>query len=545
MGNTKKRFLMPSAIALAVICTSYPALAAVVPEGVKLAKKQQIVRNNGAEVQSLDPHKVQGVPESNILRDISEGLLISDAEGKVIPAVAESWTHDDTFKVWTFKLANNVKWSNGEPVTAQDFVYSWQRLSNPNTASPYSSYLQYAHILNSEAIIKGEKSPSELGVKALDNNTLQVILSESVPYFPKMLVHQSMSPVHKATVEKYGDKWTRPENWVGNGAYKLKEWVINERLVLERSPTYRDNANTVIEQVTFLPIASEVNDVNRYRSGEIDITNYSLPLELYAKLKKELPNELRQSPLLCTYYYELNNQKPPLNDPRVRTALKLTLDRDTIANKIKNQGEIEAYNFTPPYIDGFHIQNPEWAKWSQKQREEEARKLLEQAGFSKQKPLTLTLLYNTSGVHQKIAIAAASMWKKALGANIKLENQEWKSFLDTRQTGKQEIARAGWCADYNEASTFLNVMKSNSSNNMSQYKSVEFDELMKKSLTAQTDEERTQIYQQAEALLDKDSALIPVYFHVNSRLVKPYVGGYSTKDPLNHTYTKDLYIMEK
>ncbi|PWC09639.1 oligopeptide ABC transporter substrate-binding protein OppA [Brenneria roseae subsp. americana] len=530
-------------IAMLVAASFSTAWAADVPTGVQLAEKQELVRNNGAEVSSLDPHKIEGVPESNVSRDLLEGLVISDANGKVIPGVAESWDNND-FKVWTFHLRKDARWSNGDPVTAQDFVYSWQRLADPKTASPYASYLQYGHLANIDDIIAGKKTADTLGVKALDDHTLEVTLSEAVPYFYKLPVYPAMSPVNKATVEKFGEKWTQPQNWVGNGAYKLKAWVVNEKIVLERNPQYWDNAHTVINQVTYLPIASEVTDVNRYRSGEIDITYNYLPIELFQKLKKEIPQEVRADPYLCTYYYEINNQKAPFNDVRVREALRLGLSQDMLTNKVKNQGDTPAYGFVPPYIDGLKADVPAWFTWSQEKRNEEAKKLLVEAGYTAEKPLTLNLLYNTSDLHKKMAIAAASMWNKNIGVTVKLDNQEWKTFLSSRHQGSYDIARAGWCADYNEPSTFLNVMVSGSSNNTSHYKNSEFDALVAKSLQVQSEEERAVIYQQAETLLDKDAVIVPVYYYANVRLVKPYVGGLTGKDPLDNVYVKDLYIIK-
>ncbi|RJL50340.1 oligopeptide ABC transporter substrate-binding protein OppA [Pectobacterium carotovorum] len=540
--TTKKRVAAAIIAALSSTMT-VSAFAATVPAGVQLAEKQELVRNNGAEVSSLDPHKIEGVPESNVSRDLLEGLVISDVNGKTSPGVAESWDNKD-FKVWTFHLRKDAKWSNGEPVTAQDFVYSWQRLADPKTASPYASYLQYGHLLNIDDIIAGKKSPDTLGVKAIDDHTFEVTLSEAVPYFYKLPVYVAMSPVNKAAIEKFGEKWTQPQNWVGNGAYKLKSWVVNEKMVLERNPQYWDNAHTVINQVTYLPIASEVTDVNRYRSGEIDMTYNQLPIELFQKLKKEIPDEVKINPYLCTYYYEVNNQKPPFNDVRVRTALRLGLSQDILTNKVKNQGDIPAYGFVPPYIDGFTAQTPEWFTWPQAKRNEEAKKLLAEAGYTADKPLTLNLLYNTSDLHKKMAIAAASIWKQNIGVDVKLENQEWKTFLSTRHQGTYDVARAGWCADYNEPSTFLNSMLSDSSSNTSHYKSKEFDALVAKSLQVKTDEERAMVYQQAEALLDKDAVTIPVYYYANTRLVKPYVGGLTGKDPQDNVYVKDLYIIK-
>ncbi|EIV2085241.1 oligopeptide ABC transporter substrate-binding protein OppA [Klebsiella aerogenes] len=537
-----KKSLVAAGI-LSALITANVAMAADVPAGVQLADKQTLVRNNGAEVQSLDPHKIEGVPESNVNRDLFEGLVIGDLNGHPVPGVAESWDNKD-FKVWTFHIRKDAKWSDGSPVTAQDFVYSWQRLADPKTASPYASYLQYGHVANVDEIIAGKKPATDLGVKAIDDKTFEVTLSEPVPYFYKLLVHPSVSPVPKAAIEKYGEKWTQPANIVTNGAYKLKDWVVNERIVLERNTNYWDNAKTVINQVTYLPISSEVTDVNRYRSGEIDMTYNNMPIELFQKLKKEIPKEVHVDPYLCTYYYEINNQKAPFTDVRVRTALKLALDRDIIVNKVKNQGDLPAYSYTPPYTDGMKLVEPEWFKWSQEKRNEEAKKLLAEAGYTADKPLTFNLLYNTSDLHKKLAIAVASIWKKNLGANVKLENQEWKTFLDSRHQGTFDVARAGWCADYNEPTSFLNTMLSDSSNNTAHYKSPAFDKIIGDTLQVTDEAKRADLYAQSEQQLDKDSAIVPVYYYVNARLVKPWVGGYTGKDPLDNIYVKNLYIIK-
>ena len=542
MSIITKKSLVAAGILTALIAGN-AAMAADVPAGVQLAEKQTLVRNNGAEVQSLDPHKIEGVPESNVNRDLFEGLLVTDVDGHPAPGVAEKWENKD-FKVWTFHLRKDAKWSDGTPVTAEDFVYSWQRLANPTTASPYASYLQYGHIANIDDIIAGKKPVTDLGVKAIDANTFEVTLSEPVPYFYKLLVHPSVSPVPKSAVEKFGEKWTQPANIVTNGAYKLKDWVVNERMVLERNPQYWDNAKTVINQVTYLPISSEVTDVNRYRSGEIDMTYNNMPIELFQKLKKEIPKEVHVDPYLCTYYYEINNQKAPFTDVRVRTALKLALDRDIIVNKVKNQGDLPAYSYTPPYTDGMKLVEPEWFKWSQEKRNEEAKKLLAEAGYTADKPLTFSLLYNTSDLHKKLAIAVASIWKKNLGVNVKLENQEWKTFLDTRHQGTFDVARAGWCADYNEPTSFLNTMLSDSSNNTAHYKSPAFDKLIGETLKVADDAQRADLYAKSEQQLDKDSAIVPVYYYVNARLVKPWVGGYTGKDPLDNISVKNLYIIK-
>lgn len=503
-----------------------------------------VTRNNVTEPQSLDPHQITGVPEINVVRDLLEGLVETDGKGAVIPAAAESWESGDN-KVWTFKLREGLKWSNGEPLTAEDFVYSWRRLVDPKTASQYATYLQAAKIENIDAILKGEKSPDTLGVKAVDPQTLQITLTAAVPYFPQMLYHAATKPVHRATVEKHGVKWTQPGNFVGNGPYVIKNWVVNERIELEKNPQYRDAANVKINKVVFLPIGSQTDDVARYEAGEVDITD-ALPPEMYAKLQEKYPQELKRSPYLCTYYFETNNQKPPFDDVRVRKALSLALDRETIAAKVLGRGEEPAYNLTRAGTAGFVPYVPEWSKLDQAARVAEAKKLLAEAGYSESKPLTFNFLYNTSEQHKKIAVAAASMWQQALGfVKVNLENQEWKTYLDSRRNGNYQIARASWCGDYNEPSTFLNTLQSANSSNRAFYKNADYDALLAKTLQADIDDkERARLYTQAEAQIDKDSAVIPVYGYVNSRLVKPHIGGYSTEDVLNELPSKRLFIQK-
>lgn len=545
MPQTTKH--QPLAVIIAAVLgmiASQNLQAVEVPAGVQLAPLQRMVINNGSEVASLDPHKVEGTPESNIILNLIEGLVSTDANGHLAPAVAERWENTD-YQTWTFHLRPGAVWSDGSPVTAQDFVYSWQRLADPKTGSPYASYLQYARIENIDAILAGKKPPESLGVSAIDDKTLKVTLSEPVPYFVSMLSHTSMKPVKQSVVEKFGDKWTLPQNYVGNGAYRLSEWVVNERIVLERSPSYWNNGKTVIEQATFLPLSSEVSDINRYRSGEIDITNSAIPPNLYAKMKREIPEQLHVNPYLCTFYYEINNQRAPFTDERVRAAVKLTLDRDIIANKIMGQGQIPAYSFTPTFTEGGNFSQPEWAGWTQEKRNEEAKRLLAQAGFTAEKPLKFTLLYNTSDQNKQQAIAAASMWKKNLGAQVTLQNQEWKTSLQSRHEGQFDVARATWCGDYNEPSAFLNMLLSNSSNNTFFYKSPAFDALMASTLQAPDAAARGAIYQQAETLLDKDSALVPVYYRVSARLVKPTVGGFTGKDPQDYIDLKNFYIIKQ
>ena len=504
------------------------------------ANKTTLVINNGTEPESLDPGKTSGVPEDNIERQLLEGLVVVGKDGKIAPGVATSWENKD-FKVWTFKLRDNAKWSNGDPVTAQDFVYSWQRTTDPKTASPYATYLADAHVMNAQAIVDGKAKPDTLGVKAVDPHTLEVTLTEPVPYFVDMLTHSSVLPVHKGTVEKGGEKWTQPGSFVGNGAYTLKEWTVNSKIVLERNKNYWNDAATQINQVEILPIQEETTDVNRFKAGEIDVTANALPTDMFAQLKTDLGAQVHVDPYLCTYYYEFNTKKAPFNDPKVRRALSLALDRDVITEKVMQQGQTPAYAFTPPATNDYKANHPEWEKWSKEQRIAEAKKLLNEAGYSDAKPLDVTLLYNTSENHKKVAVAATALWKQSLGfVNVTLDNKEWKTFLDNRKTGNYQFARAGWCADYNEPSSFLNILKSGNSNNYGKYASADFDAVMAKTLVAgTTNEQRADLYQQAEVQADKDTPVIPIYHYVSPRLIKPYVEGFS-KDPLDKFYFKDI-----
>ncbi len=518
--------------------------AAAAPAAGDLAEKQEIVINNSAEPESLDPHKVSGVPESNILRQMLVGLTTTDTEGNTVPGMATEWSSEDN-KVWVFKL-RDAKWSNGDPVTAHDFVYSFRRVVDPATASPYATYLAGLKVVNAQDIVDGKIKPDTLGVKAIDDKTLEVTLAEPVPYFPHALFHTSVKPVNQKVVEALGDQWTRVGNFVGNGPYTLKEWQVNERIVLERNPNYYDDANTTINKVTLLVIGSDTTDVQRYKAGEVDITYDALPPTQFKQLQSELGDEVKVSPKLCTYYYEFNHTKAPFDDVRVRRALSLVLDRDTIVDKILGQGQKVAYQFTPEATNGIKNHTPEWKSWDKAKRIEEAKKLLNEAGYSESNPLKFELLYNTNEQHKTLAVAAASFWKDALGfVDVTLANQEWKTYLDTRRTQKHQMSRGGWCADYNEASTFLNTFLSTDSSNYGKYNSPAFDAIMAQTLGADvTPEQRAELYRQAEEVLNKEAATIFVYQYVAPRLVKPYVSGFATNDPQGQWHVKDLKILK-
>ena len=433
-----------------------------------------------------------------------------------------------------------ITWSDGTAITAEDVVWSWQRLVDPKTASPYASYPGNMHIVNGADIAQGKKAPDTLGVKAINDTTLEVTLTQPNAAFLAMLAHPSLVPVDKVLIGRFGDKWTKPEHIVTSGAYKLSQWVVNERIVAERNPRYWDNDHTVINKVTYLPITSEAADVNRYKAGEIDIV-YTVPVNQFALLKKTLGSQLDVSPQLATYYYEFNTTRAPFNDPRVRKALNMALDKDIIADKVMGQGQRPAWLISQPDIGGVKLQNPDYASWPREKRLAEAKRLLEEAGYNASHPLSFNLLYNTSETHQRIAIAASSMWKKNLGVEAKLQNQEWKTMLDTMHTHNFDAVRYAWIADYDDASTFLNNFRTGDSQNTTQYSNPEYDQALVNAAKSKTAQERGKFYQQAEDLLGRDVPAIPVYHYVRTHLVKPWVGGF-TPDKLGYYYTKDMYI---
>lgn len=539
MKSQKYNHITRVLLAVGLFSITLPALAAQVPPGTVLAEKQELVRNNGSEPSSLDPHKVESDVENNIISDLFEGLVSVSPAGDIQPRLAEKWENKDN-TVWTFHLRPGATWSDGTAITAQDIVWSWQRLVSPLTASPYASYPGNMHIVNGVEIAQGKKAPETLGVRAVDDATFEVTLTQPNAAFLAMLTHPSLVPLDKVLISRYGDKWTKPEHMVTSGPYKLSQWVVNERIVAERNPRYWDNAHTVINKVTYLPISSEAADINRYKAGEIDIV-YTVPINQFARLKQTLGDQLDVSPQLATYYYQFNTTRPPFNDPRVRRALNMALDKEIIAEKVLGQGQRPAWLVSQPDIGGVKLHNPEYASWPRDKRIAEAKKLLSEAGYNEAHPLVFNLLYNTSESHQRIAIAASSMWKKNLGVEAKLQNQEWKTMLDTMHTHNFDAVRYAWIADYDDAATFLNTYRTGDSENTSQYSNPAYDEALRNAAKASDTRARGQFYQQAEDLLGQDVPAIPVYHYVRTHLVKPWVGGF-TPDKLGYYYTKDMYI---
>ncbi|MDH1168842.1 peptide ABC transporter substrate-binding protein [Pantoea agglomerans] len=527
-----------AAISLSSIIT--PAIAANPPAGAQLAEQQQIVRHIKDEPASLDPLKAVGLPEIQVIRDLFEGLTNQDAQGKIVPGVAQSWSSSDN-KTWVFTLRNNARWSNGDPVTAQDFVYSWQRLVDPKNSSAFAWFAGLSGIQNAAAITKGEMTPDKLGVVAQSKNQLKVTLDRPVPWFPALVANVALFPVPQKIIAQQGDSWTSPGKLVGNGAYQLSERVVNEKIVLTRNPHYWDDAHSVLTKVTFVPINEESSATKRYRSNDIDITE-SFPKNMYALLKKTLPGEVYTPDQLGTYYYAFNTQKGPTADVRVRKALSWSIDRKVIAEKVLGTGEKPAWHFTPDVTAGFKPLPTFMQQHDQNSLNAQAKSLLAAAGYGPGKPLKLKLLYNTSESHQKIAIAVASMWKKNLGVNVTLENQEWKTYIDSRNSGNFDVIRASWVGDYNEPSTFLNLLTSGNSSNIARFNNADYDAVIAKASRETSDQVRNSDYNRAEQILAEQAPIAPIYQYTNGRLIKPWVKGYPITNPEDVAYSRELWI---
>jgi len=480
--------------------------------------------HNGGDPTSLDPQKISGDWENRIDGDIFEGLVTEDPKDNPIPGQAASWTVSPDQKVYTFKLRDGIKWSDGQPVTAQDFVFAFQRLMDPKTAAQYA-YLQYT-IKNAEKINKGEiKDLTQLGVKAIDDKTLEITLENPTPYFLNALMHYTAYPLPKHVVEAKGDQWVKIGNIVTNGPYKPTEWVPGSHVSMVKSDQYYDAKDVKIDKVNYYTLEDQAAALKRYRAGEFDILT-SFPADQYDWIQKNLPGQAHVVPFLGTYYYVLNATKPPFNDKRVRQALSMAVNREVIGPKILGTGELPMYSWVPPGTANYG--EPAYVSWKDepyKQKVEEAKKLLKEAGFGPDHPLKAQLRYNTNDNHKRIAVAIAAMWKP-LGVDIELYNTETKVHYDEMQRGEVQIGRAGWLADYNDPINFLNLLSTGVEMNYGRWSNKDYDALIKQGNEEIDLKKRAEIYKKAEQLALDDSAAIPIYYYVSQNIVAPKVQGF-------------------
>ncbi len=524
------------------IVNTKPAVAALVVRGDLLAEKQEIVRQINADPTSLDPISNVGLAESHVIRDLFEGLTNQNEAGSPIPGVANRWTTAGN-RIWFFYLRPNAKWSNGDPVTAKDFVYSWRRLVDPVNNSPFAYFATLAGIKNAQKIINNELPIEKLGVEAIDNHTLKVTLEQPAPYFLNLTNHFSFFPVNQKIIARYGQNWVAPTNLVGNGAFMLSERIAGEKIVLQPNRHYWDHKNTILTKVTFVPIKQAARAWQSYFAGDVVETEF-LPEHLDSKLLQQIPDEFYLAEQLATYYYVFNTQKPPTNDSRVRRALSVSINREVITNKILADGEKAAYRFIPDIIADFTSERGFYDGYGQKELDEQARVLLHLAGFSSHNPLKLSLVYNNSENNKKVATAIASMWKRKLGAEITLINQQWKTYTESRNAGHFNVLGAARVAEYNEPSSFLNVMTSSNAGNWAKFKNNDYDEMVASAMMEKNSKNRNRFYNRAEKMLLTQSPIAPIYYYSRGYLIKSWLKGYPVNNPESVSYSHTLYVIK-
>ena len=508
--------------------------------GEVLAADQTFTYRDLDESPSIDPGMVEDAAGGDIVRDLFEGLLNQDADGNIVPGVASSYEVSDDLLTYTFTL-RDAKWSNGDPVLASDFVYAWRRAASPELASPYSWYLELMAVENVSEVIAGDMPTDALGISAPDDKTVVVKITQPLPYFPQMLTHYTTFPVPEKVVEELGSDWTKPGNMVSNGAYVLTEHVPQEKLVRERNPMYWDNENTIIEKVVSLVINDEDTALTRYLAGELDRTD--IPAGQFPALEAEYPEDVMSVPDACSYYYTINltdTTNPALLDVNVRQALSLAVDRDIIVHNVLAGGQKPAYTFTHWATAGFETPETPMVSMTQAERNAKAVELMEAAGYGSDNPLSLDLIYNSSSAHESVAVAISQMWKQTLGVETTLGNEEWQVFLETRGNQDYQVARAGWCADYNEASTFLDLMQSESGYNDAKYANAEYDALMAE---AKTSDNPQAAYTAAEQLIARDVPIIPIYHYSADKMLRHNVKGWPYNNFQQNWYARDLYIV--
>lgn len=490
-------------ILLLGLAASFPVLKASEP----------LRRGLGPEPDSLQIHQAQGLAAINLLRDLREGLVTFDAAGNLAPGVASDWQILDGGKRYVFTLRPDARWSNGDPVTAADFVYAWRLALSPGTSAVTAGLL--GGLLNAGAVLDGHLSAEELGVSALADGRLQVVLDKPAAWFLEILAHPVSFPSHASATD------------LVNGPYELAGWTPRSSIRLRRNGAFHSVADVAMEEVEYYPIEEPATELARYRAGELDITE-TIPAGRFAWLRENLPEELRISPYLGSFWLGLNmNNKELGSSAGLRQALALAVNREILVRVVLGAGELAAFGVVPPGMPGYTPQQMPLAGATQAEREAEARRLFALAGFDEDHELRLELRYNTSGVHRRIAVAVASMWKQVLGVNTELINEEWKVFVNNRRLGVvTQVFRGGWIADFADPSSFLDLFISGSELNTTFFSDSLYDGLMGES-GARSGTARMELLQQAEAQLIEAMPVIPLYYYVSRHLVGTDVQGFT------------------
>jgi oligopeptide transport system substrate-binding protein len=525
--------------------TTGPLIAAEVhpATGEILADDQTFRYSIIDEPSSLDPQLVEDESGAEIIRDLFEGLMNQDSDGNLISGVATHFTVNDDNSVYTFFLRRDARWSDGNPVTANDFVYAWRRVADPATASPYSWFIEVMSLKGASEVLAGDAPVETLGVKAINDTTLEVTLSHSVPYFPLMTTHVATFPTPSWAIDAFGSNWTSPENIVSNGAYTLTEYVTNEGSVRTRNSMYWNDVATIIDKTIVYVVNDENVAFDYFTDGQLD--RVAVPTGQYPETKSAYPDETFSFPRLCSYYYSFNlseNGPPAFKDARVRKALSYAIDRELVISGTLRGGQIAAFTFTPGATARFVPPSVEYGELEQEKRDAIARQLLAEAGYGSENPLSFTLLYNTSVGHKKIASAIAAMWLQKLGVNVELVNLDWRDFLEARGRQKFDLARAGWCGDYNEASTFLDLVTSDSLYNDGRFSSAEIDRLM---VASRTMDQPFSNYTAVEQILADEMPIIPLYHYTGLMMLNSAIKNWPINNAEQNWYSRDLYKIKK
>ena len=499
-------------------------------------------RGNSADPETLDHHLTSTVYESHIINDLYEGLVVYDARAKVMPGAAQSWEISEDGLIYTFKLRDNAKWSNGDAVTANDFVFAFRRIMAPATGAKYANIL--FPIKGAEAVNKGEAEPDTLGVTAVDDKTLKIELESVTPYFLELLTHQTGKPMHQASVEEHDSDFVQPGNMVSNGAYMLSEFVPNSHVKVDKNPNYHDAENVQIDTVFFYPTEDRGAAVQRFQAGELH-SNNDAPTEQIQFMREELGDQFRVAPYLGTYYYAVKADKEPFSDPRVRRAMSMAIDREFLGEDIWGGTMLPAYSFVPPGIGNYG--EPAYADYKdmdQLDREDAAIALLKEAGFDESNPLKIEIRYNTSENHKNTAIAIADNWK-AVGIETTFLNTDTKThYAHLRDKGDFDVARAGWIGDYSDPQNFLFMVESdNDGFNYANYQNPEYDALMDAAARETDLQARTDLLFQAETMFMNDLPFLPLLYYSSLSLVSDKLKGW--EDNLQNVHLSRYMSIEE
>ena len=509
------------------------------PSNVEKAIDEKILHFGlGSEPQYLDPHLANSVSAHNVIIALIEGLVSEDPKTlKPVPGVAEKWDISEDGLVYTFHLRKNAKWSNGDPVTAHDFVYSYKRILNPELASQYASMLhglKNARQYHEEGLSWDE---AKVGATAIDDYTLQLTLENPTPYFLELLNHYSWFPAHPPTIEKFGafgkqgTAWTRPGNYVGNGPFTLSDHKVNSVIEVKKNPLYWDAQTVSLEGIRFYPIESADTEERAFHSGFLHLTQTVSP-DRIDFLKENHSDLIHFESYLGTYFYRFNVEEPPFDDVRVRLAFNLATDRQAIVEKVTKGGQLPARCFTPPGTGGF---SPESRfRFDPQKAKSLIQEYLTEKGLESLPKIELK--YNTSEGHKKVAEALQGMWKNHLGAEVQLLNMEWKVFLSTIAKRDFSLARAGWIGDYVDANTFLHMWRTGDGHNNTGWSSTRYDELLELAAQESDTQKRFSYFEECEKLIAENAPILPIYFYVHVTLRSPTVKGWHPTLLDHHPY---------